>query len=183
MSEKNTTTAVQPSADDPRFAGLAEAEARMRANAEVPVLERYPDLVPRFDALMAEIPDAGADGAAALIDRLLEAESMEDFNGIWETDGLRDMIGQQIRVLAVRKSPSDFTSGLPYFLVLTIADGDTGEQRVITTGATAPVLTLGKLAARGMLPADIVPSLAKKRPGMEGAPINLRIVRTTRPEQ
>lgn len=181
MSEKNTTTAIDP--NDPRYKGLERAEAGIRARngEEVSVIERYPQVGEKILALMDQIPDAGEDGALGLIERLLDAESAEDFNSIWESEGLRDYLDEPIRVKAVKRAKSRKRGGMPYFLILTIVDPETGAEKVITTGAVAPVLTIGKLAARGALPIDLIAKEIPQEEGMEGAPINVKIIRTTKP--
>lgn len=123
---------------------------------ELTVFERDPGLRETYTLLINEIPESTAEDAAARILRqILNAETPEEVNAIWESTGLMDKLDRPLRITKLRRRPSDF-KGLGAFLIAEATDESTGEELVITTGAANALGALIKAYVSDWLPAKMV---------------------------
>src|SRR5487761_769307 len=91
-----------------------------------------PSMVQRWQELAAAIPDAeGGDGDGALLN-------------------------VPVRIVGVRKAPSDYAHGPGFYLILDLVDLETGEKMAATTGAVGVMAQIVKAAAAGWIPLSVV---------------------------
>ena len=111
-----------------------------------------PDLAELYASALAAIPEAGNEGWEGILATIARAERPEDLDAAWRSSGGRDFVGRPIEVRSLRRLPSDFGEGLPFFLVADSVDLETGELLAITTGAVGVVGAWAIAAVRGWLP-------------------------------
>ena len=109
-------------------------------------------IVAAFEAMIADIPEAGGDAFASILGSIATAQDVLDLDAPWRSAGLEDLVNVPMVVLAVRKMPSDYQGGLPWFLVVDAATAEDGERITFTTGAVSVVAQLAKAWAMGALP-------------------------------
>lgn len=135
-----------------------------------------PAVVAAYEAMIADIPEAGGDGYASILIQLAAAEHPDDLDAPWRSGGLEDFINQPLVIRGIRKMPSEFGGGLPWFLVADAAVIATGELVAITTGAVAVVAQLAKAHALGAFPWRVIPRQSE-RPSKSGYyPQHLEVV-------
>lgn len=146
------------------------------ATDEHPIVLR-PSVVEAYESMITSVPEAGADGFDSILAALAMATDVADLDAPWRSTGLTAVANVPIRVTGIRKMPSDFPGGLPWFLIIDGAIIDTGETVAITTGAVSVVAQLVKAWALDAFPLDVVPRIAA-RPSRSGYfPQHLEIVR------
>lgn len=137
-----------------------------------------PDVVEAYMALAAGIPEAGGDGAESILLQILATEDPAALDAPWRADGLRAFLGHPLRVDGLRRMPSEFGGGLPFFLVVDAADLGTGEKVTVTTGAVSVVAQLAKAFALGLIPGWRVVPREAERPSSSGYyPQHLEVMR------
>jgi hypothetical protein len=135
-----------------------------------------PELQAAVDLMMDGIPEAGGDAFESIIGALLTVTDARDLDAPWRSAGLGELANTRIVVRGIRKSPSDFPGGLPFFLLVDGAIADTGEVFTVTTGAASVVVQLAKAHQLGALPLTCIPRIAD-RPSRNGYyPMHLEMV-------
>lgn len=141
------------------------------------ILDAVPGAREAFLAMLRDVPEPGDDAMAQIAAQIMGAESLEDLDRPWDSEGMRDYDGQVLRVHAIRQLPSSYTKGLGVYLVCECDQPHIGEKFVLTTGSVSIVVQLVVANARGWLPLEVVPRQADERPGREGRPMHLEVVR------
>lgn len=141
--------------------GQGDQQQMVEYNAEV--LAARPGLAEQFLAMLAQVPapDTG-DATAAIAQTLLEAESAEDLNRPWESDGMRDYFGQVVIVHGITQRPSDYKDGLPVYMGCDCTIEATGERKFVSCGSVAAVVALVRAHALSLFPVRVEPTRAKK---------------------
>lgn len=135
-----------------------------------------PELVAAVEILMDDIPEAGQDAFESIIGNLLTANDARDLDAPWRTAGLGELANARIVVHGIRKSPSDYPGGLPFFLLVDGAYEDTGEIFTVTTGASSVVVQLAKAHNLHAFPLRCIPRIAD-RPSRNGyRPMHLEMI-------
>lgn len=138
------------------------------------------ELNARLEAMIQEVPDAGDDAVLRMVEQLFTAQSIEDLDKPWSTQGLARYLDQVVHVQSIEKMPSDFPDGSPYFFVCHGVLRATGEEATLTTSAVMVMVQLIIAHARDMLPMDVVPRQAT-RPTKSGYyPQHLEVYREGR---
>lgn len=162
---------TEPAGDGPgeqQVTGLAEY------NAEV--LNSQPGLREAFLMMLAEVPDPSDDAAARIVGTILQAETAEELDRPWDSDGLRKHFDEIITVHEISKRPSDYTGGLGVYLGCECTMHSSGEQHFLTCGSVSAVAQLVRAHTIGVLPLTIIPRNAKK-PTRDGYwPYHLEVV-------
>lgn len=154
--------------------GAAAAAEQDRAIAPRAV---HGDVIAAYEAMLSQVPDAGDQGIEAILEQIAQATTPGDLDAPWNAGGFGALAGIPIRVYGIRKMPSDFGSGLSFFLVVDGARLDSGEKITATTGSVSVVAQLVKAWSLDAFPWDVVPTLAK-RPTKDGYyPMHLENVR------
>lgn len=152
-----------------------ETTALQEYNAEV--LDSQPGIREAFMLMLAEVPDPPPDAAAAIVGAILSAQSVEDIDKPWDAEGMRDLKDRSLLVREVHKMPSDYAQGLGVYLVCRVVTGESGEEKVVTTGSVSIVAQLVRAHTLGALPLLVIPREAKK-PSRNGyLPMHLELVR------
>lgn len=110
------------------------------------VLSLPEELARQLEPLLAAIPEAGQDGETEVLRQILEAQSIEDINRIWDADSLRDHADQLIVVHGLKWRASDFAGAFGVYLLID-AELTGGTRRVLTTGSLNAVAELVKAAS------------------------------------
>lgn len=144
--------------------------------ADSPVLLRH-EVVEAYEARLATVPDAGGDGFESILAALLLAKDVMDLDAPWRSAGFGELVNVPLVITGIRKMPSDFQGGLPWFLIADGAIVETGETVAVTTGAVSIVAQLAQAHALGGFPLRVIPRQSE-RPSKSGFyPQHLEIVR------
>jgi hypothetical protein len=136
------------------------------------------DIITAYEAMLAEVPDAGNEGIEGILEQIATATSATELDEPWRAGGLGKFVDTPLVVTGIRKMPSDFGSGLAFFLVVDGAVRATGEKVAVTTGSVSVVAQLVKAWSLGAFPMAVIPRLSK-RPTKDGYyPQHLEIVGT-----
>lgn len=160
----------------------AEDAARINGTAPVAVTTTPPRalskaVVAAYEGIIATVPDAGGDGMEGILRTILQAGNAADLDAPWRSDGLGAYLNVELEFQAIRKMPSDFTSGIGWFLIADAAIVDTGELVTMTTGAGSVVAQLLRAWSLGSFPLRAIPRQSA-RPTAEGYyPQHLEMVR------
>src|SRR5206468_4145943 len=103
-----------------------------------------PDVVEAYMTLASDIPEAGGAGAESILLQIMATDDPAALDAPWRADGLRAYLGHPLRIDGLRRMPSEFAGGLPFFLIVDAADLTTGERVTVTTGAVSIVAQLAK---------------------------------------
>jgi hypothetical protein len=144
--------------------------------ADSPVLLRR-EIVEAYESALATVPDAGGDGFESILAALLLATDVMDLDAPWRSAGFGELVNVPLVITGIRKMPSDYPGGLPWFLIADGAIVETGETVSITTGAVSIVAQLTKAHQLGGFPLRVIPRQAE-RPSKSGYyPQHLELVR------
>lgn len=145
----------------------AKAPDAPESTAPVPVRQAEGDVIAYYERILDGIPDAGGAGIENILEQIAQAADTAGLDEPWRAGGLGKWVDQQIVIQSIRKMPSDFGSGLSFFLVVEGAVRATGEKVTATTGSLSVVAQLLKAWELGTFPVLVVPRLSK-RPTKEG---------------
>lgn len=136
-----------------------------------------PAVVEAYESMITDVPEAGGDGFASILAALAGATDVADLDAPWRSQGLGDLVNVPLRIMGIRRMPSDYPGGLPWFLVADGAVLGTGERVTFTTGAVSVVAQLVKAHQLGAFPLDVIPRQSE-RPSANGYfPQHLEVVR------
>lgn len=136
-----------------------------------------PAMVEAYSSMLASVPDSGGDGMEGILQQLLEAGDASELDAPWRSAGLELYRNTPLVIRSIRKVPSEFEGGLPWFLVLDAAVLGSGELVTITTGAVSVVAQLARAWAMGALPLKVIPRQSD-RPSKSGYyPQHLEVAR------
>ena len=111
-----------------------------------------PTVAELYALAIVNIPEAGSEGWEGILATIATAERPEDLDAAWRSSGGKDLVGRPLEVRSIRRMPSDYGQGLPFFLVVDGADLLTGEKVTLTTGSVGVVGALVIAHSRGWLP-------------------------------
>lgn len=144
-----------------------------------PVLAKgttLPQVVQDFRTWAVDIPTGGEDTAQlSILETIAAAGTPTGLDAPWETTGTDTLLGRMLVISALKRMPSDYPTGLGFFLVVSGADADTGEAVTFTTGSVSVVGQLVKAFHEKWLPlkCELVES---ERPTKSGyKPQHLRV--------
>lgn len=124
--------------------------------------------------LLAAIPDVTEDPTPRMAAAILTADDPEDWESVFAGRSIKDSAGKKVRIVALRKAPSQFKGVIDQFLIAEIVDLDSGEADVMTISSVMSVLQLLVAHDKGWLPLD-VEVVRKATPTRRGFhPIHLR---------
>lgn len=142
-----------------------------------PPMAIAPAVVEIYSSWLAAVPDAGGDGMDGILAALAMATDPADLDAPWRSAGLELVVNVPLRITGIRKLPSDYPGGLPYFLVIDGAVTETGETISITTGSVSVVAQLVKAHALGAFPLNVIPRKAERASKAGYYPMHLEIGR------
>ena len=161
MTTGKRQTDVDQDQDQPaQGQDIPSERALAEYNAEV--LDSQPGLREAFLAMLVDVPEPDDDAAVKIVRTILGAESLEELNEPWETDGMRERIGRTLIVNAITRRPSDFTDGLGVYLGCECTDPDTGDALFITCGSVSSVAQLVRAHTLRLFPVRLIPVRAKR---------------------
>lgn len=134
------------------------------------------DIVDVYEGMIATIPDAGGDGLSGILAAIAQAEDVADLDAPWRSTGMEKLINKPIRIIGLRKMPSSFAGGLPFFLVIDAGIIATGEMVTITTGAVSVVAQLAKAWQLGRIPFDCIPRQSERPSAAGYYPQHLEVI-------
>jgi hypothetical protein len=143
---------------------------------DVPVPIR-PEVVEAYEAMIADVPEAGGDGFDGILAQLALAADVAALDAPWRSGGLEEWANVPLGILGIRKMPSDYPGGLPWFLVVDAAAIDSGEKVTFTTGAVGVVAQLVKAHQLGAFPLVVIPRQSARPTASGYFPQHLEIVR------
>lgn len=137
-----------------------------------------PEVVAAYSAMVADIPEAGADGYESILAQLAQAEDAAALDAPWRSDGLKEFLGHPLVINGLRRMESEFGGGLPFFLIVDAAVIETGELVTITTGAVSIVAQLAKAHSLGAIPGwRVIPRESERASSSGYYPQHLEVMR------
>lgn len=125
------------------------------------------EVAEQYSAIFATIPDAGGDALDGILLTIANVTDARDLDAPWRSAGLEALANVPIRVTGLRKAPSEYAGGLPFFLVVDAVIIETGEVVTVTTGAVSVVAQLARAWAINALPLNVIPRISD-RPSKSG---------------
>lgn len=163
--------------DDVHAAGGQDQPGTSIAPAGPAEVDSYsPEVIARVRELVADIPEADAGGAEAIVEQLIAATTIDDLNAPWDGTSGRKMAGKTLVVQGIHARPSQYEGGAGIFLVALAVDAKTGEKATFTTSALAVVLQLAQAYRLGMFPVTVEIVVAERPTARGFYPYHLRIV-------
>ena len=130
--------------------------------------ELSPNLLAKYNEMAATIPSSeDTTGLASILSQLADSGSAEALDAPWTSEGGKQYLNHPLQVTGLRRVPSDYPGGLPFFLVVTAVDESTASLVTFTTGAVAVVAQLVVAHARGWLPLSCK-LVERERPTADG---------------
>lgn len=114
------------------------------------------DALVAYEAMLADVPEAGQQGYDRILASLAGATSLEDLDAPWRSRGGEQFLGQRLVIHGISKMPSDFRGGLPWFLVVDAELSDGGGDATFTSGSVNVVAQLVRAHALGLFPVEAV---------------------------
>lgn len=134
-----------------------------------------PHVVDAYEAMIESVPEAGGDGFESILEAIAMAQDARELDAPWRSNGLDELANVPLVVTGIRKMPSDYPGGLPWFLVIDGAVRATGERVTVTTGAVSVVAQLVKAHQLGAFPLVVIPRVSA-RPSRSGYyPVHLEV--------
>lgn len=124
---------------------------------------REGDVISRY--LRAEQEDtsvSSTDTHAAIIDEIMESQSLDELLENSEPEDLTSFVGRVITIREYSVNDSEFQNGAPIYLALKVTDEETGERRVITTGEQNVMAQVIRAKDAGWLPFKCRPFQSNK---------------------
>ena len=144
-------------------------------NAEV--LDSQPGIREAFMTMLLAVPEPAEDAAARIVGSILKAQTVEDLDKPWDSEGMRDLLGEVVQIQSISRRPSEFGNGLGAYLGCECVVESTGEGMFVTTGSVSIVAQLVRAHALGKLPLRVIPRQAD-RPTPQGYfPMHLEMMR------
>ncbi len=133
-----------------------------------------------FQKIMEAIPETDPGVATErIVLQLLQAQSPEELDEPWNGQGMLKLLDQRIKIMDVRRLPSEFLSGPGWYLGCDAVLVETGEKIFATTGAIAVIAQLARICQAGWLGLEVIPRLARRKSRRGYYPVHLEIVRGT----
>jgi hypothetical protein len=120
------------------------------------------------------VPDVTEDPTPRMAAAILNADDPEDWEAIFSGKSIKDSVGAKVRVVAIRKSASDFEGPIKQFLIAETVNVETGESDVMTISSVMSMLQLLVANQRGWLPLDVEVVRKKKATKRGFFPIHLK---------
>lgn len=132
------------------------------------VVELPEALIRQFAQMVTVIPDYEPGGGEKIYEQILSAKTLGDIDAPW-SGGRNIPVGPMLYVTELAKAPSDYSGGLPFYLVVTTIMPSSGELKEYSVGATAVVAQLVKAHSLDELPiaGTIIETDIKRRPGQK----------------
>lgn len=127
-----------------------------------------PEVVALYESMIADVPEAGANGYESILVQIAAAESVDALDAPWRADGLKEYLNVPLSIRGLRRMPSEYVGGLPFFLIVDAAVIETGETVTVTTGAVSVVAQLAKGNQLGLIPGWRVIPRQADRPSSSG---------------
>jgi len=101
------------------------------------------------------IPDVTEDPTPRMAAAILNADDPEDWEAIFAGKSIKDSAGKKVRVVALRRAPSDYEGAIKQYLIAETIDLATGEADIMTISSVMSMLQLLVANQRGWLPLDV----------------------------
>lgn len=139
------------------------------ANGSAPTIVRQVEgqVIDYYESILDRVPDAGGEGIENILEAIAAAGDVAGIDAPWKAGGFGAYVDTPIVITGIRKMPSDFGSGLSYFLIADGAVRATGEKVTATTGSMSVVAQLLKVWELDAFPVLVIPRISK-RPTKDG---------------
>jgi hypothetical protein len=140
-----------------------QAEAPAGAPADSGPIPVRGEVITAYESMLAAVPDAESGGGMErILEQIAAATDLSQLDAPWRTGDFEQLAGQVVVIQTIAKMPSEYASGLPWFLVVDLTIEQTGELVKATTGAVSIVAQLVKAWQLGSLPARARVMVAEK---------------------
>jgi hypothetical protein len=111
--------------------------------------------LPLIRSILDTVPTAEDDPTPRMMEYILNADSAQDWEALFESLSFKNMTGETVRVHTIRWAPSRFENSLTgIFLICDITVLKTGEQDVMTVGGDLAIAQLLNCWSRQDFPHD-----------------------------
>lgn len=120
----------------------------------------------RADAYLAQqmevIPEAGDDVIERMMELIVLAESIEDIDAPWNSDGLGQYADHVLTLRGLKKIPSDYANTCGWFLVVDTVVRHDSSEIVLSTSSRLTMAQLVTVHNKGWMPCDMIPRYSKR---------------------
>lgn len=120
----------------------------------------------RVDAYLARqmevIPEAGDDVVERMMEVIALAESIEDIDAPWNSNGLGEYADHVITLRGLKKIPSDYKNTCGWFLVVDALVRHDSSEIVLSTSSRLTMQQLLTLYTKGWMPCDMIPRYSRR---------------------
>lgn len=139
-------------------------------------------MIERYSKMAETIPMGGdGTGLESILAQLERADSPEMLASPWESVGGKAVLGHHLEVTTLKRLPSTYAGGLPFFLVVTAVDHTTGELVTFTTGAVSVAAQLVVAHAKGWVPLHCTLVESERETALGYKPQHLRVLADNQP--
>lgn len=140
-------------------------------------------LLQAFGEMAVMIPSDDGSGTERILAKILSAKTWDQLDEPWEASSIDDILGKQLHVTKVTRSPSTFKGGLGIFLVVHLQDAKTGQEYVKTTGSVSVVAQLARAYALGITAMTVQWERAERPTPGGYYPQHLRVIDAATPDK
>lgn len=125
------------------------------ANTETAIVPASSKLdLQQVNSILDTVPDLDDDPTPRMAAAILAAADPLDWNSVFESKSIKKSARQLVRFESIRKAPSSFQGGIPYYLVADVTYLETGETGVMSVSSMMAVIQLLAAHVNGWLPVE-----------------------------
>ena len=131
---------------------------------EVQELGLSTEVIGQWESMLMAVPEAGGDtsGYESILAAIAVAQDPTDLDAPWRAEGLQRYQDTALVVMGLRRMPSDYTTGLGWYLMVEAVVKGTGEKIATSVGSLGVVAQLVRAYTLGALPLTVIPRRSKK---------------------
>lgn len=98
----------------------------------------------------------------SMLEKILSATTVDEVYAVQDVRHARDILGEAFEATDIRFNVSDYTDGVPFYLIVDGYDVATGDKITVTCGGATVMAQLYQLKRLGAFPAKVKFQQAKK---------------------
>ncbi len=122
------------------------------------------EVLGQWESMLMAVPEAGGDesGYEGILAAIAVAQDPTELDAPWRSEGLQRYRDTPLVITGIRRMPSDYTTGLGWYLMLEAVVKDTGEKVATSVGSLGVVAQLVRAYNLDALPLTVTPRRSKK---------------------
>jgi hypothetical protein len=125
---------------------------KQQGQNELPTMSLNSGVQEKLTSIIDAIPENSGTGYESVINSILNAKTVTDFNSTWQANSMDAIDGREICITRISKVNSDYDGGLGFFLICDYFDYEAQKYCVGSTGSISICVQLAKANAEGWLP-------------------------------